>query len=355
MADYTTIDDPSAHFQTTLYTGNGSANHAITNGGHSDLQPDLVWIKNRDATDANVLFDSTRGATKYLSSDHYPPGEITDADTLDSFTSDGFQVDADVKVNTDTEAYVAWQWKANGGTTSSNTTGDITATVQANTTAGFSIITYTGNDTADDTIGHGLSAAPQVYWCKARTYNGGVNWISEWSVFTAGTPNLNLSRVPVTYGGDSPLMTSQATTITHTTARGETNDDQGTYVIYCWTPIQGFSKFGSYTGNGNVDGPFIYTGFKPAFVLGKSATGDKNWWIHDNKRNGFNPNNYALFANLNNATDANVRLDLLSNGFKFRDTSTHWNEASSTVIYMAFAHQPFVTSEDGGSIPCTAR
>jgi hypothetical protein len=349
---YTTIDDPSVYFQTTLYTGSGSSTQNVVNGGNSDLQPDLVWVKNRTDARWHRLVDSSRGVSKNLYSNE-DDREGTET-SVTAFNSDGFSLGTDTGSdgwNEDGDAHVAWQWKANGGTTASNSNGSITSTVQANTTAGFSIITYTANGTADATVGHGLSAAPQVYWCKARTYDSDVNWIAEWSAFTSGSPNLNLNRAPINYSGDSPLMTAQATTITHTTARAETNHT-GTHVIYCWTPIQGYSKFGSYTGNGNADGPFVYTGFKPAWLMARRTDADNEFFIWDTKRNPFNVTNNELRAGTNDAESTTDKLDLLSNGFKIRNTYASGNADGGNYIYMAFAESPFVSSE---GVPTTAR
>jgi len=347
---YTTIDDPSAHFQVDLYTGEGNGT-VITNDGNSDLQPDLVWFKRRGGLGYHQLVDSTRGGLKRVwANDDGLEGTQGGTGHIASFDSDGFTCGNQTDL-APSDTCVAWQWKANGGSTSSNTTGDITSTVQANTTAGFSIITYSGSSSANDTVGHGLSAAPQVYWCKARTYTGDVNWINEWSAFTTGSPNLNLDRVPLNYGGDSPLMTAQATTITHTTARAETNHT-GTYLIYCWTPIQGYSHFGKYKGSGNADGPFVYTGFRVGWLMVKRVDSAANdWAIFDFKRDP-NGNDKILKANENAAEDTSTETDLLSNGFKMRSTSLRHNASGGTYLYMAFAEQPFVTST---GIPCTAR
>ena len=352
---YTTIDDPSAYFHTQLYTGTGSE-LSVTNGANAgDFKPDWIWIKQRNAGSTDYgMFDSSRGVTKNLKT-NTDDLESTEAQSVKTFNTDGFTLGTSGDYNGSSDTHVAWQWKANGGTTASNSNGSITSTVQANTTAGFSIITYTGNATADATVGHGLSAAPQVYWCKGRTYDGGaINWIAEWSAFTSGSPNLNLDRAPINYSGDSPLMTAQATTITHTTARGELNDS-GTHVIYCWTPIQGYSKFGSYTGNANADGPFIYTGFKPAWLLIKRTDSSGNWVLIDSKRDAFNQAGLDLNTDSNAAENSSTSyygIDLLSNGFKLRNGNAETNGDGTTNVYMAFAESPFVSSE---GVPTTAR
>jgi len=361
---YTTIDDPSAHFQIATYTGNGSANHAITNDGLSDLQPDFVWIKNRDATDSHCLFDSTRGATEVLHCDT-DALETTDADTLDSFASDGFQVDADVKVNTDTEAYVAWQWKANGGSTT-NVDGTGTAegttkagTYQANTTAGFSIITFsTGvDDLGDHRIQHGLGAVPHFIITKER--DGTYEW---YTYHHKGTDDndylrLNLSDATSDAGARNVFDGSDFTSTYFEMGNNNIVNDSKTYVAYCFTEIQGYSKFDSYTANNSADGPFVYTGFKPAWLMIK-AEGAISWYVMDNKRDIDNPVTGGLNPDANGAefTDQFI-VDFLSNGFKIRnDNSGSGASVNHTTydpyLYMAFAEQPFVTS---GGVPCTAR
>ena len=352
---YTTIDDPSAHFQATIYTGNGSANHAITNTGNSDLQPDFVWIKNRSANDSHQLFDSSRGATKVLSSD-LDHDEETDADTLDSFASDGFQVDADVKVNTNTELYVAWQWKANGGSRTTNAEdGDNPAGgYQANTTAGFSIVDYTGTG-ANGTMAHGLGAVPTCMIVKNRDED------DSWAVYHSG--NTSAPETDYLVLNDAALSvddaawwndTAPSSTVFTVATDHSVNADAENYIAYCFTPIQGYSKFGSYKGNGNASGPFIHTGFKPALViLKKYDTGTGNWYIYDNARHPTNPITKQLWPDGKWDEGTSTDLDFTSNGFKLFDSaSTYTNIDGVGYIYIAFAEQPFVTS---GGVPCTAR
>jgi len=349
MAAYTTIDDPEAYFQTQLYTGNGSANNAITLGGDTDMQPDLVWIKNRDATDSHCLFDAVRGATKLLDSAENT-AESTDTDTLDSFASDGFQVDADVKVNTDAEKYVAWCWKA-GGSTSSNTTGDITSTVSVNSTSKFSIVSYTGNGSANQTVGHSVGVKPDLVIIKNRER------AALWAVINprfASTSNTNMLYL------DSTAAEADDTNIQGDNAHSSTifgvdnwagvNTNTETQIAYCWAPVQGFSKFGTYEGNGNADGTFVYTGFRPAFVMTKSVDSTSAWHMFDNKREGYNKDNDPLVADDTTVEATTDMIDLLSNGFKFR-IATDPNVAE-TYVYAAWAEAPFVNSE---GVPCNAR
>ena len=348
---YTTIDDPSAYFQTTLYTGNGSANLAITNSGNSDLQPDLVWIKNRDTTDGHCIFDSNRGATKLLAIT--TAIETTDTDTLDSFASDGFQVDADVKVNTNTEAYIAWQWKANGGTTSTNTSGtNIDTTVQANTTAGFSIMTYDGTGTAADSLGHGLGVVPHLILLK------NLDEVNRFMVYhhknTAApeTEYLNFQATNVTVDVATRWNDTAPTSTVITLGDNDGVSKASTsYICYAWSEIQGFSKFGSYIGNGNADGPFVYTGFKPAFVTVKKTTAEHSWYIQFISQ-GYNPVKYSQIADQVTTDATESSMDFCANGFKLRTTGNGHNTDDETYVYIAFAENPFVTS---GGVPCTAR
>ena len=349
---YTTIDDPSAYFKVQLYTGNGSANHAITfDDTDTDMQPDLVWIKNRDAIDDHCLFDAVRGATKLLNPED-TAAETTDTDTLDSFTSDGFQVDADVKVNTDAEKYVAWCWKL--GTTSGITTNagtDITPSGYSfNATSGVSAVAYTANNTDDQQIPHGLGVAPHMIISKGRTaYQWGVYHQSNTS---APETDFLVFNDPCETSDEDDRWSDQAPdSVNWTVGDGnDTNKDTGTYIAYLFTGKQGFSKFGSYEGNGNADGTFVYTGFRPAFVITKSFDSSSSWHIFDNKREGYNVDNDPLVVDLNTVEATTDMIDLLSNGFKFR-ISTDPNVAES-YIYMAFAESPFVNSE---GVPCNAR
>jgi hypothetical protein len=248
--------------------------------------------------------------------------------------------------NADGVTHVAWQWKANGGTTASNTDGSITSTVQANQDAGFSIITYTGTGSAA-TIGHGLGVTPDIIIFKRR--NGTTNWDFQFKGELRLT--LNLTDAEAT----NVLCTfTSTTTDLGSTATAEKNANTGTYVAYAFAEKQGYSKFGSYVGNGNADGPFVYTGFKPAFLMMKeSSSAGGNWVMFDTKRDTHNVTKHRLFPNLTNA-DNTTRdyIDLLSNGFKLRDTDADHNQSGETMIYMAFAENPFVTST---GIPATAR
>ena len=351
MADYTTIDDPSAHFQTTLYTGNGSDDHAITNGGNSDLQPDFLWFKERANTGAHSLHNSTNSVSLFLES-NTTGTEAYDTTTLKSIQSDGFTLGTESNHNQSSTTYVAWQWKANGGTTSSNTDGSLTSTVQANTDAGFSIVTYTGNG-GNTTIGHGLGVAPKVVLVRARSR------ISSWVMFhkdgSTTDDDYYVLQSTAAKGSQAGLWNNQYPSSTVFGASSDLwlNANGSTYVAYCFAEKQGYSKFGSYVGNGNANGAFVYTGFKPAFVMIKANSAYKNWYIWDNKRSPINPVDEGLVPNLSGAEVTGYDpIDILSNGFKLRDADATWNGSGTTTIYMAFAENPFTTST---GIPTTAR
>mgnify|MGYP003147036614 CR=1 FL=1 len=356
---YTTIDDPSAHFQIKLYSGNSTNNTAITNDGNSDLQPDWIWAKSRTNTHYHDLRDSTRGVTKRLVSNEADT-ESTKDQSYVSFDSDGFTLGDDTDsggsalntINTSSNNYVAWQWKANGGTTSSNSSGtNITSTVQANTTAGFSIVTFTGTGNDGDSYGHGLTSAPELVIPKRR--DGTSNW--QGYAFDGGNSQywyLNLTNAFANTTGNSAASSSSVIT---TDASGDSNPSGGTVVSYCFHSVKGYSKIGRYSSNGNADGPFIYTGFKPAWVMIKRTDASQSWNINDTTRDPENPSDLRILADSGGAeedradTDA---IDFLSNGFKIRSTATILNASGGTYIYMAFAEHPFVSSE---GVPVTAR
>jgi len=351
---YTNIDDPSAYFQAKTYTGNGSNGYAITNDGNSDLQPDLWWVKNRDKAYDHNLYDSTRGTSLRLVSNG-TQAEATATDRIASFDTNGFTLNGSVISNENNNPHVAWQWKANGGTTSSNTDGTLTggATVQANTDAGFSIITYTGTSQTNPTVGHGLNQAPELVIVKNRDLAR--NW-AVGSTAIGWTKYLDLDTTDAE-ATSSNYWGNQDPTSTTVGLGGITNTAGNTYdyVMYAFHSVQGYSKFGKYRGNGvgTGDGPFVYLGFKPAFLLLKNITNANNWRILDNKRLGYNPNNYRLSANATSSeSTTEIWADLLSNGFKLRTNEGSVNAANTDYIYMAFAENPFTTST---GIPTTAR
>ena len=364
---YTSINDPSEYFQTTLYTGTGSG-LSVTNSGNSNLKPDWVWVKDRGATNDHKITDSSRlngssQPTRTLESntdaaEYDDSGEGSDATT--SFNTDGFTVGTNGNYNTDGNTYVAWQWKANGGTATATVSesGNNPANVrQTNTDAGFSIITYTGTG-AVGTIAHGLGVVPEMIIVKNRGRQ------KDWCVYhhnVASDPQtdkieLNLSG-PVSDDGavwNDTAPSSSVFTVGPSDERTNANDD--TYVAYVFAEKQGYSRFGNYIGNGTTDGGFVYTGFKPAWLMVKEIVNGGGWGIWDNKRLPFNTAGTAirLLANTNAADDASNdnRIDFLSNGFKVRTSSGSFNQNATTMIYMAFAESPFVSST---GTPGTAR
>jgi len=352
---YTTIDDPSAFFQVATYsganTGSGSS-MTVTNDGNSDLQPDLVWFKRRNASSDNTFVDSSRGVNKFLYSGTYGTSAEETQVGVGSFDSDGVTLTGyQTYINVSGSTYAAWQWKAGGGTTASNSNGSITSTVQANTDAGFSIVQYTGTGTAA-TIGHGLGVAPDMYMIKNRDQTG-TNWTIFHKDLTSNAYSLYLNSTATQsnsvgyWNGTSP--TSTVFSIKNTS--GDVNTNTEDYVAYCFASKQGYSKIGAYRGSENANGPFVYLGFKPACIIIKNATVISNWRIFDHKRIGYNVANYKLLPNSASAETTDVQIDILSNGFKIRTTDSEIN-SGVTHIYMAFAENPFVTSK---GIPTTAR
>ena len=335
------IEDGSEYFNTVLYTGDGTSGRAITGVGFS---PDLVWQKSRSNAYSNKLHDIIRGASTYLQS-NTTTADVTQAQTIDSFDSDGFTVGNNVSYNGSGVTFVAWNWKA-GGTAVSNTAGTITSQVSANPTAGFSVVTYTGNGTSGATIGHGLGVAPDLVIFKNRTATQ--NWLVQGDVI--GSPAsgyfLLLESTAARASNATVNTTMGSSTITLDTSatyNGNTNE----HVAYCFAEVEGYSKFGSYTGNGSADGPFVYTGFRPAFVLIKRFTSaTASWVLWDSARNSYNLSDTTLYPNLSNGDfiDSNRSLDLVSNGFKIRGTEPQMNASGGAYIYMAFAENPFKNS-----------
>ena len=348
---YTNIDDPSAYFQTATYTG--SNNQSITNDGNSNLQPDFVWIKRRSESEVHIVTNSTTGVNAQLIP-NLTNAENSRTDQIQSFDTDGFTLGTDLAgwSNINGSTYVAWQWKANAGTTSSNTDGSKTATVQANQDAGFSIVTYAGSGSAS-TVGHGLADTPDVIIFKNRSA------ANVWATYHQGLGNnlkleLNSNIAKDSDGSfmNGTLPTSSVFTVG---ASVNTNGSGSNYVAYAFAEKQGYSKFGSYVGNGSADGAFVYTGFKPAFVMLKKTNGVGAWIMYDNKRNAYT-GNYIYYLLQTNEGDAEITsvsypIDFLSNGFKLRGASLT-NTSGDTYIYMAFAENPFTTST---GIPTTAR
>jgi hypothetical protein len=321
-----------------LYTGNSTARSIVNSGG---FEPAWVWIKNRSGGNSHRLFDIVRGATKALASNSTAV-EFTESDALTAFNSNGFSLGTDVSgggVNTTGDSLVAWQWNA-GGSTVTNTSGSISAQVRANTSAGFSVVTYTGTG-ANATVGHGLGVAPRMVICKRRTTAGG-----DWQTYHASlgaTRFIKLNTTDAAGTATSPWNdTAPTSTVFSLGTNGDTNLSGASLVAYCFSEVAGYSAFGSYTGNGSADGTFVYTGFRPAFILiKKTDTSGTDWSLMDSKRLGYNATDVALNPNASNAENSGYATDFTSNGFKLRTTTSFLNGSGGTYIYMAFAESPF--------------
>jgi hypothetical protein len=322
------------YFNAVLYTGTGST-QSITGVG---FQPDWVWIKPRSNADDNVLVDAVRGTGNYLFS-NLTNAEITGQTTrLTSFDSNGFSLGSNGSVNTNNYTYVAWNWNA-GGSNATNTSGTIQSTVRANTTAGFSVVTYTGTG-ANATVGHGLGVAPYMIIIKRRDTTG--TWRVGHSSLTSWAYRLNLDETAdAAINAGAFNSTAPTSTVFSVGTDTSTNASTGTYVAYCFAPVAGYSAFGKYTGNGSTDGPMVYTGFRPACIILKVSDGTANWLIHDNKRNTYNVVDKKLFPNANDAEATADVADFLSNGFKLKGTNTQFNGNGYNYIYAAFAENPF--------------
>ena len=338
---YTTIKKPSDYFNTNLYTGNNTqTSHTV------GFQPDFTWLKVRNAVGNHYLYDAVRGANKDINAND-STAEYTATQNLMSFDANGYTVGTSNSINTNGETMVGWNWKANGAG-SANTDGSISSTVSANTTSGFSIVSYTGTG-ANATVGHGLGVAPKFMIFKNR--NGGFNWNTYHSAYSpAQSQEFNTTNLAENTGSVMWNSTATTSSVFSIGTTGSVNQSSAPIIAYCFAEKQGFSKFGSYTGNGNADGTFVYTGFKPAFVIVKRTDATQGWYILDNKRNTFNPEDKYLETNDADAEATFTFCDFLSNGFKARTTGTGFNASGGSYIYMAFAEAPLV-----GDNPCTAR
>ena len=348
---YTTVDDGSEYFHTILYTGNGSNGRAITNDANAgDFQPDWLWIKSRSSSSlAHRLYDSNRGASKDLRT-HGQNADTEESNALASFDSDGFTIGSAGDVNSNSETFVAWQWKANGGTTSTNNDGITASTVQANTTAGFSIVTFSRSAGGTITVGHGLGKKPD--WIVVKSRQTSNNWVvthkslgtemqDYYLIFNGSDTKSNSNDI---FGGEP------TTSVFSTTNNVASNDNQ---VAYCFTSIKGYSKINSYIGNNSTNGTFVYTGFKPAWLLIKRTDSTTDWRIFDNKRDSDNVVKGRLFPNTSGSENTSQdSIDFFSNGFKLKNTNSGSNGSGGEFIYMAFAEHPFVSSK---GVPVTAR
>ena len=335
------IADPGEYFKTVLWTGDGNSGRSITGVG---FQPDFVWFKQRTINGTyHQLYDSIRGPAKVLFSND-SIAEFDRTDGLTSFNDDGFSLGNHTQTNNNNEPYVGWCWKA-GGAAVSNTDGSITSQVSANQTAGFSIVSYTGNATSGATVGHGLAKTPKMVIVKERTPTA-----NNWPVYHASSGNTKALYLDLTndQGGNFTGAWNNTTPTSSLITLGnsnETNRSGSSFIAYCWAEIEGFSKFGSYIGNGSADGPFVYTGGRPAFVMIKRIDSADNWFIHDSSRTPNNPSNLYSMANLNNTEQQFSIIDFVSNGFKLRNVGGGgYNGSGGTYIFACFMESPFTTA-----------
>ena len=348
---YTDIDKPSDYFNTVLYTGDDASNRAITGVG---FQPDLVWQKSRNTAYNHYLTDAVRGAG-YILKSNLTSAEVDGTAAFKSFDTDGFTLtqEAGFEINKSAVTYTTWNWLA-GGTAVSNTDGSITSNVSANTTAGFSIVSYTGNGSLGATIGHGLGVAPRFIVVKQR------NSTASWVCYHASLGNTKRIFLNLTNASDTDTDWNNTTPTSNVFYVGNSvnnNASGSTYIAYCFADVKGFSKFGSYTGNNSTNGPMIYTGFKPAWLLIKATNAAQWWTLLDSKRDTYNQASLGISPNSSdtestfNTNRGPHYIDFLSNGFKIRTDNSGVNGTNS-FIYAAFAENPFTTST---GIPATAR
>jgi hypothetical protein len=337
-----TIPNGAAQFAATLYTGNGTSQSITNTVNGVSFQPDWVWVKGRSGATDHAIYDSVRGTTKQLES-NTTTAETTEATGLTAFGTAGFTVGALAQMNTNAATYVGWQWKANGTPAVTNTSGSIPSTISANTTSGFSIVTYTGTG-ANATVGHGLGIAPSMVIVKNRTAGGAGYWLT-WHKNMASASYYLAMNLTIAQTLDATVWNSTApTSSVFSLGTNTTGNNSGTnFLAYCFSEIAGFSKFGSYIGNNSTDGPFVYCGFRPAFILVKRIDTTGNWSLWDNKRgNPFNVVSGRLYPDSSASEDTSTYVDLLANGFKLRTSGDPISNASGgTYIYAAFAESPF--------------
>jgi len=347
---YTSIDNPELYFQVKTYTGTGSEN-AITLDGSEDMAPDLVWVKCRSNAENHPLHDSVRGATKTIHPDT-TDYEYAVAQGLKSFGSDGFTLGTSNFMNQSGRTFVAWCWKA-GGSSSSNSDGDITTTISANTTSGISICKYSGNGSNDQELGHGMNKIPDMWLIKRIDSASSPNWVVGAKPLGFDDNYMFLNTNDAAASSINSGTGTPTTSVFFVGDHASVNASGATYISYVFSSVQGFSKVGSYTGNGNNDGPMVFTGFRPAWVICKGTASNREWVMHDNKRDAENVVDGTLYANTTDAEGTGTaKMDFLSNGFKLREDGNNWNASGETYVYIAFAEAPFVNSN---GVPGNAR
>ena len=343
---YTTINKSSDHFNTKLYTGNGGT-QTISGVG---FQPDFTWVKSRNYAYYHYLQDAVRGSSNVLYTNNNNAEATGVTAGISAWNSDGYVTGSQGALNYNGRTFVAWNWLGANGTVT-NTEGTVNSTVSANTTAGFSIVKYDGASGALAHVGHGLGAVPKMIIVK-RLEAGGDNWFVYHSSLGA-TKYLSLNTTDAQ--GDNDNRWYDTEPLANKFTVGDNNGVNGagkSYIAYCFAEKQGYSKFGSYIGNGNVDGTFTYTGFKPAWILIKRTDNAANWELYDSKRLGYNASNPTLYPDTTSVEGGNGRIDILANGFKIVTQSGNLGAAGGNYIYMAFAEAPLVGSNN---VPCTAR
>jgi len=351
---YSSITKPTDYFRAKLYTGNGGSQSITFDETATNMQPDWVWIKKRNGSADHSIMDVVRGVRKSLRSNS-TAADYTESSGLSAFDTNGFSFDGTGynHVNTNSDTFAAWTWKA-GGSASSNGDGSITSSVSVNTTAGFSIVSYTGTG-SNATVGHGLGVAPKFIIVKNRD-DASKSWVTQITVL--GNNYLELNNTNATFSGSTYFNNTAPTSSVFSVGTvGSTNASSDDFIAYCFAEKKGYSKIGTYTGNGNADGTFVYTGFAPAFVLSKCTShAGENWNINDNKRPGHNVIQNALLPDSSAAevTASFQALDILSNGFKWRGTNDRVNASGKTYLYLAFAENPFVGNVSGTAVPVTA-
>ena len=341
-----TITNGAAYMAATLYNGTGSSQSITNTVNNTSFQPDFFWAKARSTANAHTLIDSVRGSTTFLSSNNTDADTTSSDGTLSSFNSNGVTLQADTtgRANYSGRTYIGWQWKA-GGTAVSNTNGSITSTVSVGATQGFSVVTYTGTG-ANATVGHGLGVAPSMIIIKARSLS-----TEDWAVYHTSIGNTYTLYLDRTLAQDGPNSawwnnTSPTSSVFSLGGANFNNKLSATYVAYCFSAVAGYSAFGSYTGNGSADGPFVFTNFRPRWVMIKRTDSANDWFIIDTSRNTYNVAGTALYPNSSSSETSNgfYDLDVVSNGFKVKATNAVTNASGGTYIYAAFAESPFKTS-----------